>query len=217
MAQVSGVRLQFVAKTISLAGLYSLLQPINDGTKLVLAVILGRTLLRFYNTPWLSGWNSEKIVFLCYSNSVPLKPLLSPCQGLGVDNDDDFSAIHPYPDILSLGIILLELNLQQSIEAFVAEDGIPYNERTINTRLILAVETFKKRQAYMCEGYRMAVNACLDFNFTEDVCFEEDSNKFRSQIYMRIVKPLEYDLRKGFGNVIDVNDLDKVAQCTNIQ
>lgn len=177
---------------------------ITDQTRLIIAVILGHTLLHMWDTPWLREWNREKIVFIRSANTVPLKPYLLFKRNHTIDDEDEFNRLHPYPDILGLGIILLELHLQQSLQSYVQ----PKEPPNVNSPWINAQTAFNKHQINIYKNYRMAIKACLDSNFASDVDPDEDPEEFRRRIYLEIVKPLEDELEAGFSDFIDLNDLD---------
>ncbi|KAH7125708.1 hypothetical protein B0J11DRAFT_580240 [Dendryphion nanum] len=179
----------------------------TDQTKLIIAVILGHTLLHLWDTPLLCEWSRERIIFIRSMNTVPLKPYLLSQRKSNSSDMDDFLRLHPYPDILGLGIMLLELDLQQSVESYLQ----PKDELNVNSAWINAQAAFKRHQGNMYKNYRMAIKACLDNNFADDIDPDEDPEEFRRQIYFQIVKPLEDELEAGFSDLIDVNDIDTEA------
>ena len=95
---------------------------LTDLTKRVIAVILAHSVLHLYEGAWLQGWDKESVFFIRSDSTIPLKLYLSarlhPSKAETIP-DSDWQT-HPYPNILALGTMLLELHLSQTIESFVA-------------------------------------------------------------------------------------------------
>ena len=184
----------------------------TDRIKLVLAVILGHTLLHWQDTPWLQGWSRENIVFIRNHDAIPLRPFLL-SQRSSKTAEDDWFQFHPHLDILGLGIILLELHLQQPVESYVTD----VEKQGPNSSLFMAQSVLKRFEKDMYPNYRIAIEHCLDTRFGEELLEsiedpEERAEKLRQLIYQRIVKPLEDELEAGFGTSITVDDLDDQAK-----
>jgi len=199
--------------TISLAEIATQnAEAITDRSKIVIAVILGHTLLHLYGTSWLREWNREKIVFIRNGDGVPLKPFLISQHRVAIEDDDQdaFFQLHQHPEILNLGIMLLELELKQSIESYLGSDY----ETSRNSSYFNAGKAFEKRQNSMYTNYRKAIESCLETHFGADPNNPDEDlepEEFRRKIYLDIVKPLEDQLEGGFRDTIDVNDLDSAV------
>jgi hypothetical protein len=189
---------------------------VTDKTRLILAVIFGYTLLYHFGTSWLQDWNRDKIVFLRSDRHVPLKPfLLYDYTHYQVEKPVDPNQVHWYPEILSLGTILLELHLQTPIVAYLRPGGLSAEEtENINLPFFLAQEALEACKDDLNRHYRAAISACLQPSFGDHLD-EDDPDfdiQFRREIYNEIVKPLEKDLEDCFGDMIDVVKLDDEAK-----
>jgi hypothetical protein len=175
---------------------------VNHRIRTILAVILGHSLLQFYGSPWLQFWSREHIVFIRKGKTLPLKPFLLTGPLSGIEEDESYSC-HPYPSILALGTMLLEMELHRPLEAYTDHENMDRDP------MIVALEVFKKEKRHMLKDYSKAIEACLDANFGYDEGYEEGSEDFRRLIYENIVRPLEDQLEIGF--LDKVENLDEVA------
>ena len=169
-----------------LTNFVSLRQLISSGTtslgekvKRVLAILLGYTVLHHFGGSWLGpSWGQDDVIFIKSASVILLRPymltrvvrtttteFIIPNQADGLDNvDPDDFPIHPYPDLVTLGTILLEIYTAKPIEALAAELGIE-QEENVNARWSIAYEVYRKLQRDIPDNYSAAVNACLNPNF----------------------------------------------------
>jgi hypothetical protein len=104
-------------------------QSFTEKTKRILMVLLSHAVLHLLDTPWLqSMWNSSKVIFFRTKNSeMPLKPFLDtslssyilPRSDVSIDTykckDDNVNLNdldpddHPYPTIVALAVMLMEI------------------------------------------------------------------------------------------------------------
>ncbi|PMD49853.1 subtilisin-like protein [Hyaloscypha bicolor E] len=185
--------------------------------KFILQVILANGLLHFYKGPWLlKDWNKTHICFYqAKSQDLPdlTRPYLSTqCKPLeqGSEEEDVSFRIHPYPGILALGILLLEIELGRPIEDQRPSDS-PNNAEGFNVDAdrTVAMEMLEECKNDSSIDFINAVDACLDDKtfideFGRNASFDDPA--FRQQIFEFIVKPLEDALEKVFG--ISVEKLD---------
>jgi hypothetical protein len=211
---------QDLENAIPLSKLLSQQMAIQSESRLILAVILCRALLNYHGSPWLQTWNRDCILFLRERSRTPIKPFLSTPRTA----TNGCWGCHPYPNILALGIMLLELRVGQPLESYVQSQGaLPEAGPNYLYKLTkIALETLQLE-----EQYKSAVSACLDLKFACELakgifedgsCSEDDdesyeditqSEEFRSIIYTRIVRPLEDQLRISFG--ISADAVEKKA------
>jgi hypothetical protein len=173
--------------------------------KLILAVVLSHAAMHYSDSPWLrAGWSKEQVCF--FMRPGDLEPDFSrPFLTLAVTN---FSAItedandhlfHPSPNLLSLGILLLEIGEGSPIESHWStedlSDGTTPNE---NTNLTAALHLLEDSDQDLTVGYRSAVRACLNWNVVDG---DMGGDSLVGRIYEMIVEPLERELDYGFGIV----------------
>lgn len=174
--------------------------------KRVLAVTLANTVLQLSEGPWLNKkWNAAHISFFeAAQNSIDFgRPYLT-TQFQQQTTDDaeselEFQSIHASPSLLSLGILLLEINQGRPIEISPLDltDGMFKNA---NTELTAAMRFFEESVEDIYNDYRRAIRACLEPTFLRvDQAGGLDVEEVRQLVYEHIVAPLEAELYNGFG------------------
>ena len=140
---------------------------------------------------------------------------------------DGAKCIHPFPGLLSLGIVLLELELMKSIESARQEEVERLKEirkkalhesegqgsgeeRNANTDLCTALLMFKSVREQAMRTFANAILACLTFR-REQVKPSKDSTPgqmdrvvnigLQRKIYEQVVQPLERELAVMFPSV----------------
>lgn len=107
---------------------YSLLSSMDPKDRLILSFVLATSLLHFYKGPWLqTSINSDSICFLVsHRRSTPdiTRPYLTTnCSSLTQQvAPRELNQPHQFPDILSLGIVLLEIERGAHIEIDEVQD-----------------------------------------------------------------------------------------------
>lgn len=167
------------ARTVSLLALLTKSASTSDRSKklplkprLFLALILASTLIQLNTTPWLTScWSKESIHFSCPSqimdpSQIDLKrPLLTrefhnPPRGIGVPQHQPT----PREMILELGIMLLELGLETTLEEhFSGTDHIINNE--YHTRLSLAARWLDESEPHLPPTYFDVTVRCIRCHF----------------------------------------------------
>lgn len=208
---------------------------LGEKVKRVLAVLLGYAVLHHYGGSWLgSSWGRDDVIFIKSATAIPLRPyiytrIVRTAQNGPVasekdidldDADPDDYIIHPYPDLVTLGTVLLEIYTGKPIELLADELGIK-EENNVNAKWSVADEVYKMIRQDLPDKYSEAVDACLDPYFGSST-YEpdgEESNEedFRRLIYTDIVKPLEDELDQGFGKTTSIDDLDNIAEKMDIR
>ncbi|KAL4903146.1 hypothetical protein BDW74DRAFT_169079 [Aspergillus multicolor] len=203
----------------------------TEKVKRVLAVLLAYTVLHLHATPWLrpSSFNADNILFFGTSATIPLKPYIhsalseSYIEAPQSDTDEldpDDLPSHPFPDIVMLAILLMELYLIQPIRSLAEQVGMEFEEWEAvddNTRYSIAIAVYERFQTDFPDNYRQAVDRCL----SPDIGFDENDEELSSDdlkmlIYDEIVQPLEDELDQGFGNTIQIEKLDDIAQTMDL-
>lgn len=169
-----------------------------------LAVVLAHAVLHCCGSPWLrTAWNKDHVSF--FKKDSTQKPDLSR-PFLAVDFEDhvagdqqqnDLFAQHSNPMLLSLGILLLEVYNATRIEShWTAEDLTDGRHPNANTNLTAALRLLESSNGDVVLRYREAVKACLEWDSVDDSAGKEDWNL---RLYEAIVRPLEQELKDGFG------------------
>ncbi|KAK2811628.1 hypothetical protein FQN50_001970 [Emmonsiellopsis sp. PD_5] len=210
---------------------------LTEKLKRVLAVLLAYSVLHFRGTPWLQPayFNAANIIFFRTATTIPLKPYIHAglnevnhnatedtrkLGDLDSETDPDDQPLHPYPDIMMLGVMLMELYLVRPFQSLAASAGVELEDRDNmddNTRYVVAVEIFERSKSEFSDNYREAVDACLTATLGLDHNAEKlDEEALKPLIYDRIVQSLEDELDQGFGNTIPIENLDEVAQALDL-
>ncbi|KAM0555886.1 hypothetical protein ACHAPJ_006288 [Fusarium lateritium] len=206
---------------------------LNGKTKRILAVLLGYAVLHLHGTEWLQPTLcSDDILFFKTSGAVPLKPYLQVrikskttmhCpmnsddkvddeEDEEVDPDDELF-YHPYPCLVSLALILIELHQARPIQTIAEENNLTMSEDMTNEdRFLMAGQIFASCQQDFEDQTRMAINACLDPGIGGDIDDDQpDQDTLRTTIYQGIVRRLEDELEQGH-SYISIEGLDTLAQ-----
>ncbi|KAL7917439.1 hypothetical protein ACQKWADRAFT_306812 [Trichoderma austrokoningii] len=136
------------------------------------------------------------------------------CDG---DDDDDVDPddimFHPYPSLVALAAMLIELHLARRLQTIALAHNLEYNEDMNDcAKYVTTVAIFGKYKNDISEQTRQAIDMCLN----PDINLNEDGNKLsafelRSVIYRNIVSRLEYELEQTF-SYISIETLDLEAQ-----
>lgn len=172
-----------------------------------LAVVLAHAVLHFCGGPWLNeNWDKDNVSFFPQTkagNGVAdlSRPYLSAKFTNDDDSEEDPASLthHEYPTILGLGVLLLELDLCGSIEERYAENEKVNGAANANTKLTTAERLFEESVDQMYVRYRAAIDACLNCNWVMDdkgLMIEDEA--LRTEMYHRIVAPLEEELETGW-------------------
>lgn len=194
---------------MSLSELLTTVKPTYTA-KRVMGVTLARCILHLFEGPWLQGCMSINDIFVyCRIENGQPHPIFDKvfvATKFGkTGNEGDTAAgtykIHPYPTILALGIILIELELGEDLSdikkhsIFTSKKGQPF---------YLARYLLKEFQKHFTldSGLIRAVKFCIDrasFSHFDTL----DSNallsnqEFINVYYENIVRPLEQGLVRG--------------------
>ena len=116
---------------------------------------------------------------------------------------------HRHPEILELGVILLEIHLGQRLESFL-KDGRDIT--TDNDFYWSAWEVYKKEEHQIISlVYRKAIQACLTPATFAGTDSDSDVQKLRSVLFQSVVRPLEEELARNFQDLLNPDDLDEEA------
>ncbi|KAL9093917.1 MAG: hypothetical protein Q9165_003840 [Trypethelium subeluteriae] len=166
----------------------------------ILAVTLTHAALHCSNGPWSAeSWTKEHITFS--RNDSTTEPDISrPFFKVRFEGDykntnstRNLFSNHSSPAWLSLGILLLEIHLKGPIEARWTEEDLIEGQPSENTNLTTAWRLIQNDNGEIYEGYRQAVQACLEYD-------NQDGGKddLRHKVYNEIIWPLEQELYVGW-------------------
>ncbi|KAL1857089.1 hypothetical protein Daus18300_010432 [Diaporthe australafricana] len=206
---------------------------LTEMTKRIIAVMLGHSVLHLHGTGWIQqSWGASNVVFYKLSSAIPIQPFIrvdlteGVPSGDGGDDDgsddedyfgnDDFF-MHPFPSLVALGMMLMQVYMARTFESFVQEfDKDDLEQLDNNDKFTLASEAFAKHKSVILfsEQYRNAIDKCLDPNIQFDEDGEMmDEDGLRRVIYNDIVGPLEDELGQGKFAVPDfILNLDTEAR-----
>ncbi|KAJ5770966.1 Peptidase S8/S53 subtilisin/kexin/sedolisin [Penicillium nucicola] len=215
-------------------------EALTDKTKRILAVLLSYAVLYLHETPWLPPtWGPSSILFFhTTSAAIPLKPFIqtqlaqtstrnhqasysasepAECLSPELDPDDidpDDMMIHQCPEVVALGIMLMELYLTTTFDKLAEKFNVPVSEYTsLDAELVF--ENCKSEIPENSQFY-WAVQKCLDSKIWEDDNGSKLSGQvLRTTIYQQIVRPLEDELSQAFSS-ISIEDLDRIAQTLDL-
>jgi hypothetical protein len=186
----------------------------------ILGVILAHSLLHFCESPWVSReWNKEHITFFqraqaerANNNSFDLtRPWLAPTFGATlpeIEQTDDtwlMTRMHKNPSVLALGILLLEIELNSTIEQKCDQEGVDFDfVARSNANFLKAMQLIDRNSDahildYVPENIAQAIQACIKCDFvSEGASTSLNDEYFREAVYREIVRPLEDELWHSF-------------------
>lgn len=136
--------------------------------KKLVAVNLAKSLFSLLGSQWLQEfWDAERIFFLPTTNTIEARdlefPQISCTLPSGYSDDSPLSTIEDfYPFVLSFGILLLELELDQKVE-ITANDESEADE-LCPASFIALLRTFTLRKDDIDDPYLLQIiNSCFDF------------------------------------------------------
>lgn len=166
----------------------------------IVGVELASAVMQLHDTDWLPAlWDRSYVQFNWQSGSSITenikKPLVSPLQTLRNSNigTQQFSNL----TLFSLGILLIELDMNQPFENLLTEDEKNMNTRYPNQMAGTILAT--RRISIVLEGrsgprYAGAVRRCFSANDYSPDRANLNHNDFKKDVYENIVAPLEKNL-----------------------
>ncbi|KAF3282229.1 hypothetical protein TWF970_001643 [Orbilia oligospora] len=190
--------------SISLAGVLASTSLRSDNQrKLLLSYLLSKAVWQFYDSDWMAeAWTKHNVHFMrqCLDRmqqKVRLyhKPFISADLGVSTAPSNYLSPkrSHIFPEILALGVMLLEIELGQNIEDhysddFLDADGKPReNADHITAGIIINSEKWGSRSATY-----QAVKKVIEICVKPDKCkLGVDPTRVRDNLYQSVVAPLK--------------------------
>jgi hypothetical protein len=187
----------------SLLGSVQRWQRYNLRDRLILSVILAHAVMHCSGGPWLHANLNKEHIFFFRNKGGPNPDISRPFLAIDflqqqtvVDEEDDLFAIHSNPALLSLGILLLEINKKILIEDhWFTEDLADGVAQIGSTNLVTALRILEDMDGDMTVGSQRAVKACLEW---DQANYGREDEDFATRMYELVVRPLEDALRHGF-------------------
>jgi hypothetical protein len=195
----------YPADEYSLPALFSQMSW-TEVDRIVLAMQLAHALAYFYGDKWLIGrWQGPNIRFFRWGPRIPCKPWLEvPLPPKSVVQDPECSH-HLFPQILELGIVLLELYIGQPLESH-PDAKTP---KSLNDRWALATKILQNLR-FLSVSYKKAVDFCFKPKFGRLKAREalRQPEVVREFVYKEVVARLERIIKKSKLEIHDLEDLD---------
>jgi hypothetical protein len=222
-------------------------RSLTEKTKRILAVLLSYAVLHLHGTPWLQPtWDSSQILFFqCPSSKIPLRPFIEAQLGWprqqeldessprldrgheedGCHSDSDWDDLdpddveHPFPALVTLAVMLMELYLVTPFDSLARNRGIEIPEgadnRTRSLDVALVFDEYKREIPENSHFYS-AIEKCLDPRTWQDERSQKLTDReLRARLYEEVVQPLEDELCDAF-TFITIEELDKIAETVDI-
>lgn len=203
---------------------------LTEKVKRILAVFLGYALLHLHGTPWLhASWGPEHILFIRTPIGVPLKPYIelqlggNDAKRDGIlqdqkdedddrDPDDDLLS-HPFPPLITLAIMLIEIHMAQPIQSLAQSHGLEYYAGMGDDAMFIVVDRiFQQCKREISGQSRAAIENCLStYLWLDPSGVTLGENALRSILYSEVIQHLEDELEQMF-TYLSVYQLDSIAQ-----
>ncbi|KAF7530971.1 hypothetical protein G7054_g9332 [Neopestalotiopsis clavispora] len=185
------------SSSISLAELLQVTE-LDSKMRLLLSYTLAKAFWQFYGSDWMQEeWTKDTVHFMFEkSSSVPKgilvnEPFLAAQFGkTACPNRENEMRIHQFPNILALGIMLIEIELGISLEERHKPDCYGTDGRPIvNADLITALNTFDSELQNAYSPLKNAIKACLK----PDRFYEHQNDvvSLREALMKLIVDPIQ--------------------------
>ncbi|KAK8008956.1 hypothetical protein PG991_011507 [Apiospora marii] len=166
-------------------------------SRIVLGLMLAKNLHYFYGSTWIeTGWSRDKIFFIEEGAQVPLRPFFgtstSPIKSV---NPGVTAFLHRYPEILELGVTLLEMKIGEPLERFL---NLKHTLRDIDEYFKKATDVFNRQKDHIFSvAYKNAIDTCLRPNLKISPG-NGGSHDVRSMLFDHVVKPLQKEVMGRF-------------------
>ena len=162
-------------------------------------------MLQLHSTPWLDNWTKQDILYLPdpegEKDPPPVQPYISRRFSTSKSADvatvtSSTSAIPqsfaPNKTLFTLGVVLIEIAFNKSIEELAAELGEASRLKADWASFVTAIRLHDQVQGRMGARYQRAVKGCLSCDFGLNA-FEADLNSvaFRQKFLENVIVPLE--------------------------
>lgn len=186
--------------------------------RLLLSYQLAKAVWQFYDSDWMrSEWNKDTVHFMfekrgktpkgIFVNEPFLSTHFSP--PLIHNEDDNAFRSHPFPKILALGVMFIEIELGVKIEDHYVPDCFDSNgQLTINANHIAATELFEKEDIWEEKEtfgtFKEVIGVCLKPDPFKP--HGDDPRRVRDTLLKHVVSPL----RAFYKNAWESPDMSEV-------
>jgi len=161
-----------------------------------LALIFAYALPRLHGGSWLRKWSKDQISFLNSASNVLNydHPYLSAhfFRSTPAPEPIDVNVFHRNPNLLSLGILLIEVDTLKPISNH--RNQIENSAPNANTDMLVAERVVKTMDG-CSPNYRYAIEACLDTKWVTQSEVSLEDKTTLAGYYDRVVLPLENEWR----------------------
>ena len=162
-------------------------------------------MLQLHSTPWLDNWTKQDILYLPDPEGEKVPPPVQPYISRRFSTSKSaevatvaspISAIPqsfaPNKTLFTLGVVLIEIAFNKSIEELAAELGEAGKLKADWASFVTAIRLHEQVQGLMGARYQHAVKGCLSCDFGLNA-FEADLNSvaFRQKFLENVIVPLE--------------------------
>lgn len=188
--------------SVKLDELFNLKNKLTTKNRVQLALELAWGVLQISSTSWLSGqWTKENIMFVQDSpdnrstyvrHRFQSMRRLSTSSTMAPETSNDIAAWVSHASLFALGVFLLEVCHNSSIEDLAVEEEKFQGKPTPTTPFLTALRLSKTVHEYLGCHYSAAVRACLQLpNVDIDASGKpKDPQQFAKHIYRNIIEPL---------------------------
>lgn len=157
-------------------------------------------------------WTKKNIVFFGDLEPDPLHPFFKMSASTGnMEHSKSKLLLHRCSESLNLGIMLLELHIETSIDDYL-DDG--KETKTTNEAFFRSWKVFKEVEASIESGpYRNAIRSCLRNETFAEV--NQDVDKWREIFFRDVIQPLEIEMRRSFKPLMSSTNLDEMLSHPN--
>ncbi|KAI7788221.1 hypothetical protein LA080_012287 [Diaporthe eres] len=192
------------SRSEAIACIYDILQEPSTADLLRLNFILNRGILH----PSSNIADERTIKQNSLREEVNLKAILASSQKRWPETANEVFSLHRYPEVLELGVILLELHLGQRLEDFL---GLKRELSGARDFFLHAMKAFACQKEHIFSlRYRNTIDTCLRPD--PKLGLNPTMQDVRMLLFQCVVRPLEEELTSNFKEWFSPRNLDEQAE-----
>lgn len=165
--------------------------------QLNLAATIASSILQLHDTPWMPKILTSNDIYFMRRNGVlsydqvDMAKRLPDSPGLSCQDPNDYnSRAIKNPTVFSVGVLLIELILCETLEGRCPSDNLSTSKLPSPLLRSSTVDhILYQAECAATDQYRDAVNSCLKCNFGTDPSLTDE--KFREEMYNYVIAPLK--------------------------